>query len=80
LKSLDTGTTPAADWQIKQFALLNDAAHPRAAVELPIIPAIKLLVSAAAEQNQRAQFSTEEWRRQLEKQISKLSEDVKLKE
>lgn len=80
LKSLDTGTTPAADWQIKQFALLNDAAHPRAAVELPIIPAIKLLVSAAAEQNQRAQFSTEEWRRHLEKQISKLSEDVKLKE
>ncbi len=70
LHMLASGTTPAADWLPAQFTKLDQAAQAHAAVELPVVAALKLLVAAAAGQDQRAKFSDEEWSQFLKKIVS----------
>jgi hexosaminidase len=66
IKMLESESSPSVDWRKKQLSALAETAHPGAAVELPVIPAIKLLVRAAANQQQHAQLSTEAWRQLIE--------------
>ncbi len=70
LRMLASGTTPAADWLPAQFAILDRTAQAHAAVELPVVAALKLLVAAAASQNQRASLSDDEWNQLLKKIVS----------
>lgn len=66
LKLLASGHVPAPEWRVAQFAALHRADAPHAAVELPFIPSLRLLVSAASEQDQRPSLSPAAWRRHLE--------------
>ncbi|HKV38707.1 MAG TPA: family 20 glycosylhydrolase [Blastocatellia bacterium] len=50
LSYLGSGGAPPDDWMPKALAGLKDAAEPRAAVDLAIIPAIRQLVLAAGRQ------------------------------
>jgi len=65
LQVLASGHVPVAEWMPAQFARLERAGEARAAVELPVIAALKLLVAAAAEQDQRTQLSGEAWKQHL---------------
>lgn len=57
-----TAGTPDEAWVKTCSAVLLRADDPGpAAVELPILPPLKLLVAAAAEQHQRKAFSSEAW-------------------
>jgi len=49
---LSTGDTATAQWRDAQLAKLDEAAKPKAALELVIIPSVRKLVIAAAEQPQ----------------------------
>ncbi len=44
-----SGTAPPMDWKAAKLAMLDEAAKPKAKVKLVIIPAIKRLITAAAE-------------------------------
>ena len=66
LQILVSRRAPARDWMPAQFAKLDRAAQSHAAVELPLIPALKLLVAAAAEQDRRATLAVGDWRRHLQ--------------
>jgi len=63
---LATGQSPAAGWRQARLAQLDLAHQPHAAVELAPIASLRLLVVAAAEQNQRKSLAADEWRRHLE--------------
>ncbi len=65
LQVLASGQVPAAGWMPVQFAKLERAGEAHVAVELPVIVALKLLVAAAAAQDQRAQLSAEAWKQHL---------------
>lgn len=55
-----------AEWREARLALLDRAAQPGpAAIELPMLPALRLLVVAASEQEKRATLSVEAWDRLL---------------
>ncbi len=62
--------TPKDGWLAAKIAALDAAAKPHAAMELPIIHSLKLLVAAAAEQSKRTTMSPEEWRKHLETVIA----------
>lgn len=53
------------EWLKEQLARLEEAAKPKAAVELMIIQPIKELVIAAAEQEKRKTMSAEEWKKHV---------------
>ena len=46
---LSTGTTAPAQWRDLQLSKLNEAAKPKAALELIVIPSVRKLIVAAAE-------------------------------
>jgi hypothetical protein len=50
---LTTGDAPTAEWRDAQLAKLDEAAKPKAALELGIVPSVRRLVMAAAELRQR---------------------------
>ena len=50
---LATGDAPTAQWRDSQLAKLDEAAKPKAALELVIVPSVRKLVVAAAELPQR---------------------------
>ena len=62
LQVWQSGEAPAANWKDAQLAALSKAAQPYAAVELPALAAVHLLVIAAAEQPKRTNLSAEAWR------------------
>jgi len=62
---LDTSEPPPKDWMAQAMADL-DAAVPHDACELPIIPALRLLVAAAGSQAERAKMTPAEWRAHVE--------------
>jgi len=62
---LASGRTPDAGWLAAQLARLDQAAQARAAVELPVIAPLRLLVAAAAAQSERKTLSADAWRQHL---------------
>lgn len=64
-------TSPAAPrdeaWMKTKLDALTQAAKPVAAVELPIMPALRRLVVAAAFEPKRASLTPEQWRAEVEK-------------
>ena len=65
LQVLAAGHAPAAGWMPAQFARLEKAGEAHAAVELPVIAGLKLLVAAAAVQDQHTQFPGDAWKQHL---------------
>ncbi|HKO61977.1 MAG TPA: family 20 glycosylhydrolase [Pyrinomonadaceae bacterium] len=49
LSYLSTGTVATAQWRDAQFSKLDEAAKPKAALELVVVPSVRKLVMAAAE-------------------------------
>jgi len=62
---LSSGVTPTAGWREAKLVLLDQAAKPKAEVELVVIPALKQLVIAAAEMPQLNSTSPAEWRKRV---------------
>ena len=49
IEYLSTGNAASSEWRIAQLAKLDQAAKPKAALELVVIPSVRKLVVAAAE-------------------------------
>jgi hexosaminidase len=52
IEYLSTGNAASSEWRVAQLTKLDEAAKPKAALELAIIPSIRKLVIAAAEPSQ----------------------------
>jgi hexosaminidase len=65
LSYLSRGVTPTAEWRDARLAALDNAARPKAALEFVIIPSLRQLVWAAAEQPRLKQMTPAEWRTYL---------------
>ncbi len=61
LSLLAGGTAPAPEWRDAKLATLSQAARPRDALEIVIIPALRQLVIAAAESPQLKTSSPGDW-------------------
>ncbi len=61
LSYLTSGIAPTADWREVSLARIDQAAKPRADVELAIIPSMRKLVVAAAELGQLAELGPSAW-------------------
>ncbi len=71
LRALESGRAPTPDRTLAEFAVLDAAAaHNGAAVEIPALPAIRLLVAAAGEQNRRTSLGQDAWRRLVEERAA----------
>ncbi|MFL6211278.1 MAG: beta-N-acetylhexosaminidase [Pyrinomonadaceae bacterium] len=62
LQYLTEGRAPSAEWRAEKLALLDGAAQPKGELELPIIPALRQLVLAAAELEQLKTMSPADWK------------------
>jgi hexosaminidase len=62
---LQSNKIPAEGWLNAKLARLNEAANPKAAVELMIVQPVIELVIAAAEQEKRKTMSAEEWKKHV---------------
>jgi hexosaminidase len=49
IEYLSTGTSASSEWRVAQLSKLDEAAKPKAALELVVIPSVRKLVIAAAE-------------------------------
>ncbi|HEY4247351.1 MAG TPA: family 20 glycosylhydrolase [Lacunisphaera sp.] len=67
LDVLVSGKPPVADWLQTQLSILDQAAQPHGAVELPEIAPLKRLIVAVAEQSRRGNQSDDDWRQHIEK-------------
>ncbi|SDR81202.1 family 20 glycosylhydrolase [Opitutus sp. GAS368] len=63
---LVAGQAPAAGWLQARLAELDLAAQPHAAAELSVMAPLRLLVVAAAEQDQRKTLGADAWRRHVQ--------------
>jgi hypothetical protein len=52
IEYLSTGNAASSEWRVAQLTKLDEAAKPKAALELVIIPSIRKLVIAAAQPSQ----------------------------
>jgi hexosaminidase len=59
------GTSPTEEWKAGKLAQLEQAAKPKAAVELMVVQPIRELVVAAVEQEKRKTMSAEEWKKHV---------------
>ena len=59
---LSAGATPATEWRAEKLALVERVRATRAEVEFPILPALRQLVIAAAEQPQLKTETPAEWK------------------
>lgn len=59
---LSAGMAPAPGWLEAKMAMLDEAAKPKAAVELAVVPSVKRLVVAAAELPRLKTMTVSEWR------------------
>ncbi|MEI6670071.1 MAG: family 20 glycosylhydrolase, partial [Acidobacteriota bacterium] len=66
LSYLTSGVAPAADWRDRALSQIQQAAKSRADVELAIIPAMRTLVTAAAEVGRLAALGPRAWVAQVE--------------
>ncbi len=65
LSYLSAGVTPTEAWRTSKLAWLQEAAKPKAALEFPMMTAVKELVIAAAELPQLQNTSPQEWRERV---------------
>jgi hexosaminidase len=65
LSYLSSGIVPSEAWRSDKLALLDQAAKPKAALEFPVITAIKELVIAAAELPQLSNTEPAEWSKRV---------------
>jgi hypothetical protein len=65
IKQLISGNVPSNEWRDEKLSRLEQAAQPKAAVELVVIQPIKELVIAAAEQEKRKTMSADEWKKMI---------------
>jgi hexosaminidase len=65
LSFLRKGIAPTAEWRDSRLALLERAAQPKAALEFPIIPSLKELITAAYELPQLKVTTQSEWRKRV---------------
>ncbi len=70
---LKLGSLPPPEWRDSRLANLDEAAKPKAALELVVISSVRKLVLAAFETRQLGKLSKAEWRERVEK----LSRDVR---
>ncbi len=66
LEVLASGKAPAADWLKNQLSILDQAAQPHGAVELPEIVSLKRLIVVAAERRNRGRLSDDDWGQHVE--------------
>lgn len=62
LDYLAAGAQPPAEWRAEKLALIARVAATKSEVEFPILPALKQLVIAAAEQPQLKTMSAADWK------------------
>ncbi len=72
LSYLKLGTTPATEWRDAQLAKLDEASKPKAALEFVIIPSLRKLVTAAAEQAQLNSTPVADWKKRVDTLASPL--------
>jgi hexosaminidase len=65
VKRLSSRSASPEGWLAEKLAQLEQAAKPKAAVELVVIQPIRELVAAAAEQEKRKTLSAEEWKQRV---------------
>jgi hexosaminidase len=65
LTYLSGHAAPPAGWREAKLALLDQAAKPKAALEFPMIPAVRELIIAAAEAPQLSATPPAEWRQRV---------------
>ncbi len=66
LSYLKLGTTPATEWRDAQLAKLDEASKPKAALEFVVIPSVRKLVIAAAEQAQLNSTPVADWKKRVD--------------
>jgi len=66
LAYLSRGTAAPEEWRAARLALLEEAARPKAAVEFPVVQAVRRLVVAAAELDSLGRTSPAEWKARVE--------------
>jgi hexosaminidase len=63
---LDSGTTPPDGWQLKAMVTIAEAEKPKAsALEFPMLPGMRNLVTAAAELPQLKTMTPSEWKKRV---------------
>ena len=62
---LTNSVAPPPEWRDASLAVLEQAAKPKAAVEFAVIPSLRQLVVAAAEQPRLKTMSAAEWKRMV---------------
>ncbi|HYP52180.1 MAG TPA: family 20 glycosylhydrolase, partial [Pyrinomonadaceae bacterium] len=62
LSYISRGITPTAEWRDARLAALEQIAKPKAALEFPVVPAVRQLVVAAFEQSRLQQMTAADWR------------------
>lgn len=67
LEVLVSGKAPSPDWLQDQLSILDQAAQPHGAVELPEIISLRRLIVAAAERQHRGNVSDDDWRQHVER-------------
>jgi hexosaminidase len=65
LSYLSKGIAPPAEWRAARLSMLEEAAKPKAALEIVVIPGVRQLVVAASEQPRLRQMTAAEWRAQV---------------
>ena len=65
LSFLTRGVAAPAEWRAARLATLDEAAKPKAALEFPVIPALRQLVVAAAELRRLQEMPPAEWKAQV---------------
>jgi hexosaminidase len=62
LSFIEKGSVPGPGWREASLAVLDEASKPKAALELPAVQGMRLLVIAAAEQSALRQTTPAEWK------------------
>lgn len=65
LSFLSSGVAPPPEWRDAKMAVLTEFGKPKTALEFPILPAVKQLVTAAAELPQLKGMTSTEWRERV---------------
>jgi hexosaminidase len=66
LSYLARGVAPPAEWRDARLAVVAEAAKPKAALEFPVVTAVRRLVVAAAELPRLGQLSPAAWKTHVE--------------
>ena len=65
LSFLTRGVAAPAEWRAARLSMLDEAAKPKAALEFPIIPALRQLIIAAAELQRLGAMTPADWKSEI---------------